>query len=110
MAAILGMVLLCFGGVGVDLERAWLVRGRLQTALDAAGLSGARGYAYSSCTATCTDPNSTALFWAEFGRNNDINAGGGIGFMGAGATSPVFTPIDATHLRITATATVLTMV
>ena len=109
MAAIFGLVLLCFGGVGVDLERAWLVRGRLQTALDAAGLSSARTYAQSSCTTTCTDVNSTALFWAEFGRNNDINGTGGIGFMGATATSPVFTPIDSAHLRITATATVPTM-
>ena len=52
MAAIAGLALLCFGGVSVDLERAWLVRGRLQTALDAAGLAAARTYAQSSCTTT----------------------------------------------------------
>ena len=106
MAAIVGVMLIAFGGLVVDLERVWLVRGRLQTALDAAGLAAARNYAQSSCTTTCTDTNATALFWAEFGRNNDIGASGGTGFMASTATSPVYTPIDPSHLKISATATV----
>lgn len=109
IAAIAGMALLAFGGTVIDLERAWLVRGRLQTALDAAGLAAARSYSEGSCTVTCTNTNAVALFWADFGRNNDIGPNGGTGFMSATATSPVFTPIDSSHIRITATATVPTI-
>ena len=109
VAAIAGVMLLCLGGTAIDLERMWLVRGRLQTSLDAAGLAAARTYAASNCTTTCTNPNAAALFWADFGRNNDINATGGTGFMSATATTPVFTPVDPTHNKITASATVPTI-
>ncbi len=109
MVAVCGLALLCLGGMAVDLERVWLVRGRLQASLDAAGLAAARNYSQNTCTTTCTDPNAVALFWAQFGRNGDIGPTGGTGFMSTTATSPVLTPVDATHLRITATATVPTI-
>ncbi|MGI4940560.1 MAG: pilus assembly protein TadG-related protein [Janthinobacterium lividum] len=45
IAAVGGLMLLCMGGVGIDLERVWLVLCRLQTLLDAAGLAAALTYA-----------------------------------------------------------------
>lgn len=81
-----------FLGLATDAARGYLVKSRLQYALDAAGLAGAR------------------VFYSDF-RDDDIrmyfNANFPPDFLGATLTGPTITPsADGTTLTVTASATV----
>lgn len=84
--------LMGFLGLATDVARGYLVKSRLQYALDAAGLAGARVY-YSDYR----DDDIRMYFDANFPP----------GFLGADVTGPIITPsADGTKLSVTASATV----
>lgn len=86
--------LIGFIGIGTDTARAYMVKSRLSTALDAAGLAG--GKAFFSAN---RDADMTMFFNANFP----------VGYMGATVSGPAFV-VDAANQKIelTASATVPT--
>jgi hypothetical protein len=100
ITAVAMVALVGFAGLAVDTARAWLIEGRLKTAMDAAGLVAAR---------QISDPNRDAavkaVFWAQFSQG-----GGSHTYLGATVTDPVITPDanDSTKIRIDASATIPT--
>lgn len=117
------MIVLLVGTVGlaVDATRAWMVRSRLATALDAAALSAARAYSIGGASTQLTQIRIDAcgVFWANFGRTgaNPCAAPGGVldtttfstGYLGAAATNPNLPdPALSNVLSVTARATLNT--
>ncbi|MDX9861529.1 MAG: VWA domain-containing protein [Rhodospirillales bacterium] len=86
--------LIGFIGIGTDTARAYMVKSRLSTALDAAGLAG--GKAFFSAN---RDADMTMFFNANFP----------VGYMGATVSGPAFV-VDAANekIELTASATVPT--
>lgn len=76
MAALLALPLVGLVGLATDAARAWLLRSRLHTALDAAALAGARNI---NLQAAQRDAEVAGMFWANFGV-------AGSGFVAAQAT------------------------
>lgn len=90
-----------FAGLAIDSTRIWLVRERLQTALDASALVAARQMSSSGLTAAITT-TATEAFWMQFSQG-----GGNHSFMGATVGSPGFTSNTSTSSVVaSATATV----
>jgi Flp pilus assembly protein TadG len=97
MTAILAVPLLAMTGLAVDLARVWLVKSRLQMALDAGVLVAARSMAGGG-----TSADGVALFWANFARNSrTTNAG----YLAAVATTPVVTQPGAGLVKMASQAT-----
>jgi len=92
--ALAAVPLIGFIGIGTDTARAFMVKSRLSTALDAAGLAG--GKAFFSAT---RDADMTMYFNANFPA----------GYMGATVSGPDFVVDDANEkIELTASATVPT--
>ncbi len=100
VGALAAVPLILVVGLAVDATRVWLVRARLQTALDAAALVAAREINVSAGTA-----NSTALFWSNFGRTSKTD---NTGYLGATATIPKVAKVDANTVTMTSQASVAT--
>jgi Flp pilus assembly protein TadG len=81
MTGLLAIPLIAMTGVAIDLARIWLVKSRLQMSLDAAVLVVARNLATGG-----TSADGISLFWADFGRTNNVT---NAGFLGATATVPI---------------------
>ncbi|MBR0653953.1 pilus assembly protein TadG-related protein [Plastoroseomonas arctica] len=119
LTAAIAVVLFGSVGLAIDATRAWMVRSRLATALDAAALVAARSY---SVGATATQLNQIKtdacnVFWANFGRagaNPCVSSAGSLdtttfstGYIGASATNPDLTTTNSI-LTVTARATLNT--
>jgi Flp pilus assembly protein TadG len=101
LTAAIAIVLIGSVGLAVDATRAWMVRSRLATALDAAALVAARSYSTTLTVAqkAQVEVDACNVFWANFGRaatNPCLGAGGAIdrttftaGYIGASAQNPV---------------------
>lgn len=98
-----------FGSAGfaIDATRAWMMRSRLATSLDAAALSAARGYSPTVDMAILTS-QACAVFWANFGVSSTTNPCGttneGRGFLRATSTNPAISIGSESVLTVTATA------
>ncbi|HET7883341.1 MAG TPA: pilus assembly protein TadG-related protein [Acetobacteraceae bacterium] len=81
MTGLLAIPLVAMTGAAIDLARVWLVKSRLQVALDAAALVVARDLATGGSSA-----DGMNLFWANFGRTSLSTRQG---YLDASATDPV---------------------
>jgi Flp pilus assembly protein TadG len=100
VVALLMVPLLLFLGLAVDFARAWVLKSRLTTAIDAAALEGARDIDVSTRNA-----NMTNLFWGNFNRSG---ANSTTGFMNSTVTGPTITQPDAHTIAVTAQASIPT--
>jgi Flp pilus assembly protein TadG len=115
VAVLTGLVaLVLFGstGVAIDATRAWMMRSRLATSLDAAAIAVARGYS----AGMDTRPGSTLarqacqVFWANFGVSATTNPCAADnppparGFLQATSTSPTISVSGQDVLTLTARA------
>jgi Flp pilus assembly protein TadG len=99
-SAVVLVLAIGFAGFAVDTTRIWLVKARLQTALDAASLVAAREISLST-----RDTDTKTVFWVNFRQ------GGATGsYLGATIPDPVVTQLDSTHISVSATATVPTTI
>ena len=108
MSSLLTVLMVAAVGIGVDLTRLWLVRSRLQTALDAAALVYAREITSSNKVA-----DAIALYWSNFGRTGtslDPKNKGYIAYLGAVGGDPTFQEANGDTVTINATATVGTTI
>lgn len=76
LTALLAVPLVGLVGIATDGARAWLLKSRMHTALDAAALAGARNI---NLPAGQRDAEVAAMFWANYGMHDT-------GFTAAGAT------------------------
>lgn len=101
IVAITATALMLCVGLAVDATRLWLVRTKLQEAVDAAALLAAMETGSSSQVA-----DAQKLFWVNF-SNTSFNAAAGagnVGFLGATSSGATVTPVDSTHVQVTAQA------
>jgi len=119
MTAAIAVVLFGSVGLAIDATRAWMVRSRLATALDAAALVAARSYSIGVNATQLNQIKTDAcnVFWANFGRtgaNPCVSSGGVLdtttlstGYIGASATNPDLSTANNV-LTVTANATLNT--
>jgi Flp pilus assembly protein TadG len=86
--ALAALPLIAAIGLAIDGARAWLVSSRLQGALDAAALAGARNL---NVARPARDAEIRAMFWANFSalQPDPLTPGRRIGFLGASTETPV---------------------
>jgi Flp pilus assembly protein TadG len=107
MTALLAVPLVGMVGVAVDGARAWLLRSRLHTALDAAALAGARNI---SLPAAQRDAEIAAMFWTNYGVRatgyTPAQATGRAwrGFLDASTTLDAPLAVDTSTMRVSARA------
>lgn len=109
MIALAALPLMLAMGVAVDGMRAWLVRSRLVTAVDAAALAGGRNLNLAAAT---RDAEVQGMFWTNFQKTgvDPTDPTRWLGFMGASAPQPSIcarpacTGVDGSTLRVTGTA------
>ena len=89
----------------VDLGRLWLVQSRLQTAVDATALAAGRP-APDAATRAAYKTEAVPLFFANFGRTDKVS---NVSFMGATASAPVITDVGTDTVKVTASATIGTL-
>jgi Flp pilus assembly protein TadG len=100
MIAVVAIPLIIISGMAVDGSRMWLVRARLQAAVDAAALVAAKEIDIPTRNA-----DAVGLFWANFNRTAARSL---IGYMGASSADPTVTVITATTIKVAATAQLAT--
>jgi len=100
MAVTMLMLVLCVG-LAVDATRLWLVRAKLQEAVDAAALLAAMEMDVSAQTA-----DAQKLFWVNFSQNSYSAAAGAnnVGFLGATSSGATVATVDSTHVQVSAQA------
>lgn len=107
LTAIIAVALFGSAGLAIDATRAWMVRSRLATSLDAAAITAARGYSPTVNMTTLTS-QACAVFWANFGVSSSTNPCGttneGRGFLRATSTNPAISVGAENVLTVTATA------
>ena len=98
MAVTMTMLALCVG-LAIDATRLWLVRAKLQEAVDAAALLAAMEMGASS---QVTDAKK--LFWVNFSQSSFNTASGAsnVGFLGATSGGVTVTAVDSTHVQVSA--------
>ena len=107
MVALLAVPLIGMVGLATDGARAWLLRSRLHTALDAAVLAGARNIALPTAQ---RDAEVAAMFWTNFGVRGTgytpAQATGQAwrGFLDASTTLDPPLAVDSSTMRVTARA------
>ena len=107
MTALLAVPLVGLVGVAVDGARAWLLRSRLHTALDAAALAGARNI---SVPVAQRDAEIAAMFWTNYGVRGlgytPAQATGRAwrGFLDASTTLDAPIAVDTSTMRVSARA------
>jgi Flp pilus assembly protein TadG len=107
ITALLAVPLVGMVGIATDGARAWLLRSRLHTALDAAALAGARNI---SLPAGQRDAEVAAMFWANFGMRDaaytPAQATGRAwrGFLDASTTLDPPATLDEGTMRVSARA------
>jgi Flp pilus assembly protein TadG len=108
LAAFTLVPLIGFTGLAIDGARAWLVSSRLNTALDAAALAGARNINLAPAQ---RDAEIAGMFWANFGtgstiRPDPLTPGHRLGLLGASAPAGLTTieRLDANTIRIATSA------
>jgi Flp pilus assembly protein TadG len=102
MAVTITMLALCVG-LAIDGTRLWLVRAKLQEAIDAAVLLGAMEIGSPTQAA-----DVQSLFWVNF-SGTGFNAAAGasnVGFLGATSGGATVTAVDSTHVQVSAQASV----
>ncbi|MBR0664233.1 pilus assembly protein [Roseomonas hellenica] len=110
LTALIAVVLFGSAGLAIDATRAWMLRSRLATSLDAAALTAARGYSAGMATGPTSDlgKQACAVFWANFGVSSTTNPCGttneGRGFLRAMSTNPAISVGAENVLTVTATA------
>jgi len=98
MVAVASVALVAISGLGVDLSRIYMVRGRLQTALDATALLAAR-----EMTSNSRNADATSIFWANFAVNHVAS---GLGVFDAKSAGPSFVVVDDNTISVQASATI----
>jgi Flp pilus assembly protein TadG len=107
MVALLAVPMIGMVAIAVDGARAWLLRSRMSTALDAAALVGARNL-YTASGAR--DADVGAIFWANMGmRSTNYDPAQAVGkawqsFMGANIILQTPETVDERTFRLTARA------
>jgi len=108
LAALTLVPLIGFTGLAIDGARAWLVSSRLNTALDAAALAGARNI---NLPPAQRDAEIAGMFWANFStgttaRPDPEAPGNRLGLLGASAPASLtrIERLDANTIRIATTA------
>ncbi|TDH59601.1 hypothetical protein E2C06_26520 [Dankookia rubra] len=107
MVALLAVPLIGMVGIATDGARAWLLRSRMHTALDAAALAGARNI---SLTPAERDAEVAAMFWTNFGMGSTgytpAKATGQAwrGFLDASTTLDPPLVADSSTMRVSARA------
>lgn len=88
-------------GLAIDATRLWLVRAKLQEAVDAASLLAAMEMDAPSQTA-----DAQKLFWVNFSQNSYSAAAGtnNVGFLGTTSNGATVTTVDSTHVQVSAQA------
>jgi Flp pilus assembly protein TadG len=113
IAGAAAVALFSSAGLAIDATRAWMVRSRLATALDAAALIAARGYSAGMTTGPGSDlaKQACAVFWANFGVSSTTNpcadtssTARGQGFLRATASNPRIQVGSNNVLTVTADA------
>lgn len=97
-------LVLC-AGLAVDATRLWMVRAKLQQSVDIAALMAAMQMDTTSQNAQKRlewEQSVKKLFWVNFSREP---FGGRTGYMGATSDGATLTAVDATRVRVSATAT-----
>jgi len=95
MMAVSCLALTILFAAGVDLSRIYMVRGRLQTALDATALLAAR-----EMTSDSRNADASSIFWANFAV---AHVATGVGVFGATTVGPTFTVVDDNTISVQAT-------
>ena len=110
MAAILAMPILLGFGLALDASMLWLLRQRLQWAVDTAALLGASQTNIVK-TADLVTPDVQALFWASYGApsTNPISPPNGVpiaqvGYLGSSSGGATVTPATTAVPQVTVTA------
>ncbi|MBR0642118.1 TadE/TadG family type IV pilus assembly protein [Plastoroseomonas hellenica] len=107
LTALIAVALFGSAGLAIDATRAWMLRSRLATSLDAAAITAARGYSPTANMTTLTS-QACAVFWANFGVSSTTNPCGttneGRGFLRAMSTNPTISVGSDSVLTVTATA------
>lgn len=98
IVAVSSLILVMLFGMGIDLSRTYMVRGRLQTALDATSLLAAREMDDDS-----RDADATSIFWSNYALTHSTN---GVGVFGATTGGPTFTPVDTNTISVQASVSV----
>ncbi|WP_431267963.1 pilus assembly protein TadG-related protein [Dankookia sp. P2] len=107
LVALLAVPLVGMVGIATDGARAWLLRSRLHTALDAAALAGARNIALPAAQ---RDAEVAAMFWTNHGVRGTgytpAKATGTAwrGFLDASTTLDPPLAVDSSTMRVTARA------
>jgi hypothetical protein len=109
MIALAALPLMLAMGVAVDGMRAWLVRSRLVTAIDAAALAGGRNLNLAAAT---RDAEVQGMFWTNFQKTgvDPADPTRWLGFMGASAPQPSIcarpscVDVDSNTIRVSNTA------
>jgi Flp pilus assembly protein TadG len=107
LVALLAVPLVGMVGIATDGARAWLLRSRMHTALDAAALAGARNI---GLTAAQRDAEVAAMFWTNYGVRGTgytpAKATGTAwrGFLDASTTLDAPLAVDSSTLRVSARA------
>ena len=94
--AVLAVVLIGVAGMALDMTRAYMVSGRLKTAVDATALFAAREINNAD-----RDTRATELFWVNYRRNLAATTS----YISSTAQNPVITALDASRIQVTGTAT-----
>jgi Flp pilus assembly protein TadG len=97
LTALAAVPLMLMAGVAIDGARLWMLQSRLQVAVDAATLLGAK-----EITATTRNTDVAALFWANF---EQTTANGTAGFLGATSAGPTTSQINNQTVQVSAQAT-----
>ena len=101
MLSAMGIVsLVLTAGFAVDATRVWLVRTRVQHAVDAAALMGAYQIGKSTQVA-----DTKAMFWVNYSAGA---ASTGIGYLGSTSSGATVTQVDSFHVSVSAWASVPT--
>lgn len=112
MSAILAIPLLLSVGLALDASRLWLLRQRMQWAVDTAALLGASQSNGESADLVTKDAKE--LFWASYGTPlTSYTSGTQIGFLGSSSDGATITPATAAtsttssnpYVTVTASAT-----
>ncbi|MFC7473067.1 pilus assembly protein TadG-related protein [Dankookia sp. GCM10030260] len=107
LVALLAVPLVGMVGIATDGARAWLLRSRMHTALDAAALAGARNIALPAAQ---RDAEVAAMFWTNYGVRGTgytpAQATGHAwrGFLDASTTLDPPMAVDASTMRVSARA------
>jgi Flp pilus assembly protein TadG len=107
ITALLAVPVVGMVGIATDGARAWLLRSRIHTALDAAALAGARNI---NLPAGQRDAEIAAMFWTNYGVREagfslaEATGRAWAGFLGARTTLDAPTAVDASTIRVSARA------